>query len=224
MSDQTVYGESRMAKEKSERLNRRELIALRGLRLPKVTLQALNESGIFCVPSISVEYQRSANQYVIRAQESGGAVADIGAYCGFLSDGGEPLSWLQRIDSLGVNGIHARTVVNTLTRIHVVRVLHTYDVLITKHALVSDGGRKPTLENSILFYGRQGTLEFDLWGKDKEFAGSVLPLFFDRGGEALRVPMSLEAGLRLVVAGVSCCGCRHVHVLAPPAAEAAQIA
>src|SRR5258708_4338946 len=125
MSDQTVYGESRMAKEKSERLNRRELIALRGLRLPKVTLQVLNESGIFCVPSISVENQRSADQYVIRAQESGGAVQ---------------------------------------------------------------------------------------------------PLFFDRGGETFRVPMSLEAGLRLVVAGVSCCGCRHVHVLAPPAAEAAQIA
>lgn len=204
-----------MAVTAIKRLSRRQILALRGLRLPKVTLDALQASGIYCVPLLSVEYQRSASRYVIRGQESGGAVSDIGAYCGFVSEQGERLAWLQRLDSLGVNGIHARIVESQLVRVQVVRVQHTFDVLITKHMLSPHSSGKPKVESSIIFYARQGTLELDLWGKDKDLAGTVSPLFLDRAGEKLRIPPQYETAVQLVIAGASCSGCRHVHLLVP---------
>jgi len=210
-----------MPTEQSKRLNRREFIALRGMRLPLVTLQGLQASGIYCVPTLSVEYQRSATRHVIRAQESGGAVAGLGAYCGFVDEQGNAVPWLQRVDTLGVNGIHARTVATSLVRIQVVRVLHTYDLLLTKHALrTSDQKAKPSLENAIIFYGRQGTLELDLWGKDDVFRGTVFPVFYNRGGDPVKLPSAFESAVRRVVAGVCCCGCKHTHVLVPPESSA----
>src|ERR1700694_5351292 len=135
LSDKTVHGGSNMATENRASLNRHELLALRGLRFPGITLQALKKAGIYSLASVSIEHQRSVNRYVIRGQESGGAVAEVGAYCGFVGDDGNPLPWLQRVDTLAVNGIHARVVAAILVRVQVVRVLRTYDLLITKHTL-----------------------------------------------------------------------------------------
>jgi hypothetical protein len=107
-----------------------------------------------------------------------------------------------------------------LVRIQVVRVLHTYDLLITQHALdLFDNAHRPKLANSILFYGRQGTLELDLWGKDKELRGGVFPVFYDRGGDQLSIPAQFTAAVRNAVAGATCCGCTHSHLLAVPVAD-----
>src|SRR5262245_11021371 len=81
--------------------------ALRGLRLPSVTLKNLRSRGIYCQPSVSIEHQHLAKRYVLRGVESGGAVSDLGAYCSFVDDEGRGLSWLQRVDSITVNGVHA---------------------------------------------------------------------------------------------------------------------
>jgi hypothetical protein len=206
-----------MANQVNTQLTSGELIALRGLRLPKVTLDGLRQSGIHCVSEVSIERQRSARQYVIRVQESGGAVAELGVYCGYVSETGSPLAWLQRLDSLGVNGVHARAVSPSVVRIQIIRVRHTYDLLISQHMLrFAENKQRPTLQNSILFLGRQGTLELDLWDKDKALAGAVSPVFYDRAGEAMTIPAAFTGAVRRAVTGANCCGCRHVHLLEPP--------
>ena len=206
-----------MTNKKPTQMTPGALVALRGLRLPRVTLECLWKSGIRCIPELSIEHQKSSQQYVIRSQESGGAIAELGVYCGYVSETGGPLAWLQRLDSLGVNGVHARAVSVSLVRIQVVRVQNTYDVLISRHALQFEEARKrPTLQNTIIFLGRQGTLEMDLCDKDKGLCGAVLPVFYDRSGEPMKIPLSFETAVRRAVAGANCCGCRHVHLLEPP--------
>src|SRR5580765_4017503 len=89
------------------KLNHNQILALRGLRLPAMTLKSLKTTGIYCQPSVSIEHQHLAGRYVLRGVESGGAVADLGAYCSFVDENGHPISWLQRVDSIAVNGVHA---------------------------------------------------------------------------------------------------------------------
>jgi hypothetical protein len=198
-------------------MSRRERLALLGLRLPVLTLRKLQESGIYCAPTLSVVRQRTTQQYLIRAQECGGAVADLGAYCGFSCGDGMPLGWFQKVETIGVNGLHARALSRSLVRIQILRIMHTYDLLITKHALQgSDKGGRPTLSNTVVFYGRQGTLELELWGKDKELRGRVFPVFYDRGGDPLSIPPQFSDAVYRAVAGVTCCGCQHSHLLTAP--------
>jgi len=81
--------------------------ALHGLALPASVLRALQKRGIYCIPGISLEHQHLAKRYVLRGVESGGAVSDMGRACAFVSPNGDPLPWLQLIDSIAVNGRHA---------------------------------------------------------------------------------------------------------------------
>jgi len=105
-------------------------------------------------------------------------VSDLGAYCSFVDENGQPISWLQRVDSIAVNGVHAVVVAPGLVRLQMVRVRHTYDLLITKHVLAAvDGAQRPALQSLVVFYGRRGTLEMDLCGKDSSFCGTVRPFF-----------------------------------------------
>jgi hypothetical protein len=98
--------------------------------------------------------------------------------------------------------------------LELLRVRHTYDLLITKHVLATiDGAKRPTLQSSMVFYGRRGTLEMDLHGKDSEFCGTVRPMFLSRSGEAASLPGSFENAVVSVTAAVSCVGCRHSHLL-----------
>ena len=195
-------------------MNHPQVLALRGLRLPAMTLKGLKSAGIYCQPSVSIEHQHLAGRYVLRGVESGGSVADLGAYCSFVDEDGHPICWLQRVDSIAVNGVHAVVVSPGLVRLQMVRVRHTYDLLITKHALV-DGVKRPTLQSSIVFYGRRGTLEMDLHGKDSGFCGAVRPLFLSRSGELASLPGAFEDAVARMTAAVSCVGCRHSHLLQP---------
>jgi hypothetical protein len=201
----------------SQPMNHSQVLALRGLRLPAITMKGLKTAGIYCQPSVSIEHQHLAGRYVLRGVESGGAVvADLGAYCSFVSESGNPISWLQRVDSIAVNGVHAVVVAPSLVRLHVVRVRHTYDLLITNHLLASvDGTKRPTLQSSIIFYGRRGTLEMDLYGKDSGFCGAVRPLFLSRSGEPASLPTAFEDAVARITAAASCVGCRHSHLLQP---------
>jgi len=201
-------------------MNHNQILALRGLRLPAVTLKGLLTAGIYCQPSVSIEHQHLARRYVLRGVESGGAVADLGAYCSFVEETGQPISWLQRVDNIAVNGVHAVVVSPGLVRLQMVRVRHTYDLLITKHVMATvEGGKRPTLQSSIVFYGRRGTLEMDLHGKDSGFCGTVRPLFLSRSGEPASLSASFEDAVVRVTAAVSCVGCRHSHLLQPGAVK-----
>jgi hypothetical protein len=197
-------------------MNHNQILALRGLRLPVMTLKSLKTAGIYCQPSVSIEHQHLAGRYVLRGVESGGAVADLGAYCSFVCEAGQPISWLQRVDSIAVNGVHAVVVAPGLVRLQMVRVRHTYDLLITNHRLTTvDGAKRPALQSSILFHGRRGILEMDLCGKDSGFCGSVRPLFLSRCGEPVSLLASFEDAVARITAAASCMGCRHSHLLQP---------
>ena len=200
----------------SRHVNHNQILALRGLRMPPITLKGLRAAGIYCQPSVSIEHQHLAKRYVLRGVESGGSVADLGAYCSFVDENGQPKSWLQRVDSIAVNGVHAVVVAPGLVRLQIVRVRHTYDLLITKHVLVTvDSAKRPTLRSSIVFYGRRCTLEMDLCEKDSGFCGSVRPLFLSRSGEPATLPTAFEDAVARITAAASCIGCRHSHLLQP---------
>ena len=202
----------------SAKLNHSQILALRGLRLPAATLKALKETGIYCQPAVSIEHQHLAGRYVLRGVESGGAVADLGAYCSFVDLDARPISWLQRVDGIAVNGVHAIVVAPVLLRLHMIRVRHTYDLLISKHVLAPvQEAKRPRLESSIVFYGRRGTLEMDLCGKDSSFSGMVRPMFLSRSGEAAAIPAMLEESILRISEAVNCVGCRHPHLLQPKA-------
>ena len=82
-----------------------ELIARRGLTLPEPTLTRLRTVGIWCEAKLTV--QRRDQDWLIRGQESGGAVADIGRYVSFCKEDGTALSWLQPVKNFMPNGLHA---------------------------------------------------------------------------------------------------------------------
>ena len=198
--------------------DRRDLLARQGLRFPAIILRQLRNAGIYCQPTVSIEHQHLAKRYVLRGVESGGAIAGLGAYSSFRDEDGRALGWLQRVDTVGVNGVHAIVVAPALVRIEMLRVQRTYDVLITRHSLQTTApGQRPRLESSILFYGRRGTLEMELWGKDGTLRGAVCPTFFTRSGEALLVPEKFQEAVTRISAAVCCVGCSHCHLLQPKA-------
>jgi hypothetical protein len=193
-----------------------EILARQGLRLPPITLKCLRTAGIYCQPSVSIEHQHLAKKYVLRGLESGGAVAEVGAYASFVDEHGNALPWLQRVDSIGVNGVHAIVVAPVLIRVQMLRIARTYDLLITRHQLVKSGdSQRPRLESSVLFYGRRGGLEMELWGKDAAFCGTVCPVFYTRAGERVVLPSDFQDAATRITSAVCCLGCRHCHVLGP---------
>lgn len=206
----------------AQKVEPREVLARQGLRLPALTLKQLRSTGVYSQPSISIEHQHLARRYVLRGVESGGAVADLGAYSSFVGEYGDPLGWLQRIDSVGVNGVHAIVIAPVLVRLEMVRVQRTYDLLITRHSLVSStGSSRPKLQSEILFFGRRGSLELELWGKDVAFRGSITPVFYTRSGERVEFPGKFQRAAALITTAVCCIGCRHCHLLQPKSIDAA---
>jgi len=195
--------------------------ALHGLTLPASLLRALQKRGIYCTPGISVEHQHLAKRYVLRGVESGGAVSDLGRACAFISPDGDPLPWLQSLDSIAVNGRHAIFLAETLVRVEMLRTVRTCELAITLHTLSYMQARnRPEVTSTVIFRGRDGVLPIDLW-KDEHRAlrGKLTPIFYDRAGEVLRMPQRFEDAIRKVTAAVCCVGCKHSHVGVPPVAE-----
>ena len=209
-----------LEKDKSDRLSREQVLALRGLRLPATALKQLHQAGIYCEPSISIEHQHLARKYVIRGVESGGAVAELGHCVSFVGTNGQWLSWLQRIDAVGRNGLHAVVVAPQFVRLQMFRRAQTYDLLITQHHLESpQEGRRPALQNKIIFHGINGVLASELWAKDSHFSGQVAPAFLTRSGEPLLVPEMFREAVCCITTAASCIGCRHCHLLQPEIAR-----
>ena len=202
-----------MTEMKQNRLSPNEVIALRGLRLPSVALKRLQRAGIYCSPAISIEFNQVARRYLIRSVESGGAVAQIGAYCGFLDESGALVGRLQSVSAVGVNGLHVAVLSPMLVRAQMFRAGTRYELLLSQHALVSvEGKGRPVLRNVVLFHGTHGILERELWGKDSRLRGLVAPVFYSKSGEQLAVPDRFhDAVLRLTI-GACCTGCRHSHL------------
>ena len=150
-----------------------ELIARRGLTLPEPTLTRLRAVGIWCEANPNV--QRRDQDWLIRGQESGGAVNDIGRYVSFCKEDGSALSWLQPVKNFMPKGLHAILLAKgPIVRLDMYRFETAYDLLITSHALVTEEDKpKPKLETKLIFLHRFGVLVRELWGKDKMFRGAV---------------------------------------------------
>ena len=199
-------------------------IARRGLLLPAETLEQVRKTGIRCRPRLDVVYQQQAKAWKLRGEESGGAVELLGHYVGFVGVDGGPVPWLQRIQNFLPNGMHAVIVEDEFVRVEMFRFENTYDLLVTKHWLEQPTGQKAEMRNAILFLGRNGFLETELWGKDAAFRGGAMPHFLTRSGEP-GPPDSLwtDATLKATEA-VCCCGCRHSHLLeAAPAPKLVEV-
>ena len=82
-------------------------MARRGLTFPAETREQIRKTGIRCRPQLEIVYQQRANEWKLRGEESGGAVADLGHYVGFVGKDGETLPWLQRVQNFLPNGVHA---------------------------------------------------------------------------------------------------------------------
>jgi hypothetical protein len=195
-----------------------ERFARYGLAIPRQVLRALEKRGIYCQSSISIEHQHLAKCYVLRATESGGAVADMGRYCAYLDTDGTPLPWLQPIDSLSGNGRHAIVIAPELVRIEMLRVGHTYEMAISRHSLVNNGSRvRPVITSALLIRGHQGTLAIDLWNQEnRRLRGSIAPLFYTPAGESRRYPERFDEAIRKITGAVACMGCKHTHIAVSP--------
>ena len=194
--------------------------ALHGLALPASVLRALQKRGIYCTPGVTLEHQNLAKRYVLRGVESGGAVSDMGRVCAFVSPDGDPLPWLQSLDSIAVNGRHAIFLAESLVRVEMLRTVRTCELAITLHTLSHVQGRiRPEIDSTLLFRGRDGVLSFDLW-KDEHRAlrGKLTPIFYNRAGEVLHLPQRFEEATRKVATAVCCVGCKHSHAGVPPVA------
>lgn len=191
-----------------------ELLARLGLRLPAVTLKRLRSAGIFCQPALSIEYQQGTKSYALRGIESGGAIAELGAYCGFLGPGGYALTCSKRVDVLAVNGLHAIVTAPVLVRLEMARNRLTYDLLITRHSLTTVSPKqRPKLESSIVFHGHGRATAV---GNNAESFGKPYPSFHARNREVSAVPDQFRDAVERLVAAVWCVGCRHCHLSQVP--------
>ncbi len=201
-------------------MERKQDLAQRGLTLPRRALRRLAEAGVSAQPQVSLEHQHLAQRYVVRGIESGGAVKQIGRYVTFCGSDGEPLPYLHPIDAITVNGVHAVVVAPVLVRIELFRAGRTCQLLITKHEPGKvENGRRPPLENSVLFRGVNGLVDLDLLRLGSDLAGrSVTPEFWSRAGEMLGIPAVFAAAIGAATKGANCVGCSHSHYLVTPVA------
>jgi hypothetical protein len=192
---------------------------LHGLVLPASVLKAIEKRGIYCTTEISLEHQHLANRYVLRGVESGGAVSDLGRACAFIAEDGAPLPWLQRLNSIAVNGRHAIFLAESMVRLEMLRSLQSYELAITLHTLLHVPGRqRPEISSKLVFRGRDGVLSFDLWKPEHQaLQGKLAPVFYNRAGEVLEPPQRFDEAMRKVTMAVCCVGCKHAHLGVPPA-------
>ena len=199
--------------------------ALHGLSLPRSVLHALHKRGINCQPAVSLEHQHLANRYVLRGVESGGAVSDMGRACAFVAPDGSPLKWLQRIDSIAVNGRHAIYLAESVVRIEMLRTVKTCELAITLHTLSFPPRlTRPQILSEAIFRGRDGNLPVELWKREHQpLRGKMAPVFYSRAGEELKLPEKFEWAIKNLTSFTCCLGCKHVHVGVAPGAPAATV-
>jgi hypothetical protein len=67
-----------------------------------------------------------------------------------------------------------------------------------------------------LFTARYGTIDWELWGKDKRYRGGVAPRFLARNGDEIPVPETFQNAVLKMVEAVTEIGCRQPHLLEAP--------
>jgi hypothetical protein len=117
--------------EKTQPVNRQPSLAI-GPERHRME-RKLQDAGVFCQPEVSIQYQTMAKRSVLRGVESGGSNSDIGRYVTFCDERGEPIPWLQPIDSVATDGRHSVVIATAFITVDVFRIRNTYDLLISRH-------------------------------------------------------------------------------------------
>jgi hypothetical protein len=177
-------------------VEKQDVLAHCGLALSRNVLRRLYKVGIFAPSHVSLEHQHLARRYVVRGIESRGAVKEIGRYLTFCGPESEPWPYLHPVDAIRVNGVHAVVGAHVLVRVELFRTGRTCQLLITRHEPGKvENGRRPLLENTILFCGVNGFLQSGEDGKGICLTGSELPCFWSRSGEEREIPPILAAAV-----------------------------
>jgi hypothetical protein len=152
--------------------------------------------------------------------ESGGAVRELGHFVVFCDAEGQPVPWLQPVQSIGANGLHAVVIAPSLVSVELFRFEQTYELLIARHTSHAAGGNgRPRLWSEVLFRGRQGYLSLELWNRDREAAGSITPEFLTRAGERKDIPVCFITAVKAATKGVNMIGCDKPQFACAPPAE-----
>jgi hypothetical protein len=141
---------------------------------------------------------------------------------GFCDGNGEPVAWLQPLQSITANGPHAVIISPMLVSVEMFRVEQTYELIIARHEVRSArDGKAPFVFAQATFVGRHGYLSLELWGRDRETAGEIAPEFFTHGGERNEIPRRFLAAVRAVTKGVACLACERPQFAQAPDTTAA---
>lgn len=171
------------------------------LPLPRPALARLKELSIYCETGVTLEVRRD-KQPVLRAVESGGAVAEMGHYILFCEGLGTAPAWLQLVQSVAANGRHAVLLSTAaFVSIEMFRYRQTYQLLIVEHSIRP--GEKAAVQRRQLFTGRDGALPLDLCGADGAAKGSITPEFFTRSGERRELPTAFVEAVKAATAAVN---------------------
>ena len=178
------------------------------LVLPKMMVRKLEGAGVYCQTWVTAERQARADRWVLRGVESGGSTREVGRYISFFSPDGGRLPWLQKMDRVGSNGVHAVLVGTELVSVEMARIEETYELLIVQYKLGAAGpAKKPPIESKLVFRGIDGQLSEELRKQ------GLAPEFFSRSGEVRPIPEAFCDAVKLVTAAVACLNCRHCHGL-----------
>jgi hypothetical protein len=187
------------------------------LPLTAAALQKLSAAGIYCQPRVSLAFQKSAKRHVLRSIESGGAVREYGHYVVFCDGKGQPLPWLQPLQSIIPNGPHAVIIAPSLVSVEMFRVEQTYQLIIARHeARAGKDGKPPFVFSQAVFVGRHGYLSLELWDRDREASGEIVPEFFTHSGERHDIPARFLTAVRAATKGVSSLGCERAQFAHAP--------
>jgi hypothetical protein len=181
------------------------------LVLPKPVMRRLESANIYCQTWVTAEKQARSGKWVLRGVESGGSIREVGRYISFFAPNGERLAWLQKLDRIAANGVHAVVIALELMSVEMARIDQTYQLLVTRHRIgPAVAGKKPPVESVVLFRGIDGQLPQKLVNQ------GLTPEFFTRAGEVKPIPEEFVDAVRVVTTGVSCVNCRHCHGLVEP--------
>jgi len=177
----------------------------------------LRASGIVARVRMKVDFSSTHRRFVLCAEESGGATANIGHYCGFLPLAGDPTFFARPVTLAMPNTVHADVSAASLVSIEMLRYGTTYTLNIFLHWLTTSQGPDmlPAHRQKLLFSAHRGVLSQPLWQDDKTAqVGGLIPAFHRRTGDPLLIPPALHEAVGAITDAVCCVGCRKTHFLA----------
>jgi hypothetical protein len=179
--------------------------------------EELRAAGIVARARMKVDFSSTHRRFVLCAEESGGATANLGHYCGFLPLTADPTFFVRPVTLAMPNTVHADVSAASLVSVEMLRYGTTYTLNIFLHWLTTAAGPDalPTHHQKLLFSAHRGVLSEPLWQEGKKAqAGVHLPLFHRRTGDPLLIPSALHEAVGAITDAVCCVDCRKSHFLA----------